>query len=245
MAELENKTAIVTGGSKGIGQGIVEAFLREGTRVVIADVDDQAGKTLIDQLGGQASYVHMDVTKEEDWQKLFAQVDRVDILVNDAGIGPTDDIETITLAEWNKVLNVDLNGVLLGTHYGVLNMKEHGGSIINIASLGGDVPAANMIAYGTAKSGVVMLSKDAAAHCRNQGYKLRVNTINPGPIATPLFMKSIPEETKTNIQKKHLMGTPDDIGQMAVFLASDRSTYCNGGEFVVDGALSSRLSINN
>lgn len=231
MTQLTGKVAIVTGGSN----GIVNEFLNAGAKVIVADIQD-AGE-------GQpgVTFHHLDVTSDEQWQNLFEDVikefGKVDILVNNAGIGPINDIEHITLDDWHKVLAVDLDGVMLGTHYGVINMKEHGGSIINIASVGAHMPSAVTIAYGAAKAGVVMLSKDAAGYCHDHYYPVRVNIINPGVVGTPLLKKSMAPAVHEHMEKANLLGDPADIGKMATFLGSADAKFCNGCEYVVDGGL--------
>lgn len=244
MDLLKNKVAIITGGAKGIGLASARAFVEEGAKVVITDVDSDNGEKEAESLGQSAIFIKQDVSKEEDWRNVFKEVvdkfGNVDILFNNAGIGIMHDIEHTSFDEWHKELGIDLDGVFLGTKYAINAMKDHGGSIINMSSIEGLVGDPSLTAYNAAKGGVRMLTKSAALYCANQGYNIRINSIHPGYINTPLVQGQMDDDPKL---KEHLLslhpmgrlGRPEEIANLAVFLASDKSSFSTGSEFVADG----------
>jgi NAD(P)-dependent dehydrogenase (short-subunit alcohol dehydrogenase family) len=243
VRRLEDKVAMVTGAGSGIGAATAYRFAQEGAAVVVADLDFRAASRTLEsvkELGAQAIAVAIDVTQEDQWAAAFASAmrkfGRVDILMNNAGIAIEGNPEEMAFSEWNKELSVNLNGVFLGTKYGLRNLKAAGGSIINMSSIEGIVGIAEYAAYSAGKAGVRNLTKSAALHAGKRGYRIRVNSIHPGYIKTPMVGDK--PEVLAELTKKHpigFLGDPVDVANMALFLASDEARFCTGAEFIVDG----------
>ena len=247
---VEDKVAIVTGGASGIGRGCAEALAREGARVVISDVQEELGREAAKAIGGDAAFVHHDVTSEDSWRSLIAatldRFGRLDVLVNNAGIIIVVDIENTTVEQWRRVMAVNAEGVFLGCKHAIPAMRKGGGgSIINISSAAGLVGTPAFPAYSASKGAVRLLTKSVAAHCRDKGDAIRCNSIHPGGIDTPMIT-AITRSRKANISDiKELeapgralgYGTPADIGHLVVYLASDESRFMNGSEVAIDGGL--------
>ncbi|MDL9938114.1 glucose 1-dehydrogenase [Gordonia sp. ABSL1-1] len=250
---LSGKVAVVTGGASGLGQGIVEKFLAEGARVVIADIDDEGGRTLADTAGGAAEFVHTDVS---DPAQIAAAVDLavekfggLDVMVNNAGISGSMHPNFLDddLADFDRVLSVNLLGVMAGTQAAARHMVAHGGgSIINISSIGGIQPGGSVLTYRASKAGIIHFGKSVAIELAQQG--VRVNTIAPGAIPTPLLAASAvkmgadAEAFTTMIrgimaQNRPLNqeGTAEDVAEAALYFASDRSRYVTATLLPVDG----------
>lgn len=239
---LNNKVAIVTGGTKGIGLAIAQQFVKEGAKVVITGRHEIP--EVLASIGGNevARFVKHDSKDEQGWIDLFAQTKawfgHVDTLVNNAGIGVPGNIENTSYEDWQETIDINLGGVFLGTKYGVLNMKNQteGASIINISSIEGFIGDPNLAAYNASKGGVRMLTKSAALHTALNDYNLRVNSVHPGYIKTPMispeFESTMSQRTKTPMG--HL-GEPNDIAHLVVYLASEESKFATGAEFTVDG----------
>ena len=242
MGQFDNKVALVTGGTKGIGLAIAELFLKEGAKgVAFTGRHEDEGKTVQERLGERSLFITQDVSKEEDWQNATkAVVDKfgqLDAIVNNAGIGTSLGIEEMTLDHWNRKIAIDLTGTMLGCKYGVKAMKEHGGAIVNSSSIEGMIGDPTVPAYNAAKGGVRLLTKSVALECAEKGYAIRVNSIHPGVIATPLI-DHLDDATKQFYIDKHPMGRlgkPEEVAKMAVFVASDGASFSTGSEFVVDG----------
>ncbi|NGZ76419.1 SDR family oxidoreductase [Saccharibacillus sp. VR-M41] len=241
MSRLQGKTALITGGASGIGLASGIRFAQEGANVVLTDISDTRKDDAVSQVeaaGGKAVFLKHDVTLEEDWQRVFKEAEeafgRVDILLNNAGIGLRGNVEETSYDDWKKVIDVNLNGVFLGTKYGVIHMKENGGSIINVSSIEGLIGDPGIAAYNASKGGVRILTKSAALHAAQ--YKIRVNSIHPGYIKTPMI-GSDPEAMKylTSLHPIGHLGEAEDVANMALFLASEESKFSTGSEFVVDG----------
>lgn len=250
MEKLAGKVAVVTGGSKGIGLGIVKDFLANGARVIVADHNPVTAPKAVAALNNdRATFFQLDIAVEEQWQALFDYITKefghLDILVNNAGISPDhsiEDIEHITMEEWHKVIDVDLTSVVLGTHYAVLNMKETGGSIINLSSTAADVVVNNEIGYKTAKIAVRSVSQAAAGYCSDQGYPIRVNTISPGVIVTPMVEAALTPEFLATAKQQRILGTPENIATAATFLASDDGEFITGADLKIDGGFTLRTA---
>ncbi len=245
MGRLDDKTLIVTGAASGIGLACAERFLAEGANVLLGDVNEAAGSTLAASLGARATFQGLDVTREADWERAVstarARWGHLDGVANVAGIAMEgDDVEHCTGEMWDRIIGVNLDGVFLGTKYGVAAMKEdRGGSIVNISSIDCIVadPAGASIAYTASKGGVRLLSKSAALHCARHGYGVRVNTIHPGYIDTPM-VDAFDAETRDDAIRRHPMGRlgkPREIADAALYLQSDESRFVTGAEFVIDG----------
>lgn len=242
MGQFDNKVALVTGGTKGIGLAIAELFLKEGAKgVAFTGRHEDEGKAVQERLGERSLFITQDVSKEEDWQNATKAVvekfGQLDAIVNNAGIGTPLGIEEMTLDHWNREIAIDLTGTMLGCKYGVKAMKEHGGTIVNISSIEGMIGDPTVPAYNAAKGGVRLLTKSVALECAEKGYAIRVNSIHPGVIATPLI-DHLDDATKQFYIDKHPMGRlgkPEEVAKMAVFVASDGASFSTGSEFVVDG----------
>jgi NAD(P)-dependent dehydrogenase (short-subunit alcohol dehydrogenase family) len=250
MGRLQDKIALVTGGASGLGRAIVERYIAEGATVIIGDVDDVGGEVLTKELGERASYLTLDVTSEEAWTSAMAAITqvqgRLDIIVNNAGITTVGTIESLSLADFRTMLDIDLIGVFLGCKHAVEPMKEQGGSVINMASMCGIRADADLVGYNAAKAAVTMLTKSVALHYAREKYGMRCNSIHPGAIHTPILEKvmaqvSDPQALYDSWVAGHpigRLGRPEEIAAMAVYLASDEAAFTTGGEFVVDGGSS-------
>ncbi|OHT22224.1 MULTISPECIES: glucose 1-dehydrogenase [Edaphosphingomonas] len=244
MRRLENKVAIVTGGARGIGEGIVRRFVAEGARVVIADVLDDAGRALAAELGDVAAYEHLDVTSRADWDRVIAAAEarfgRIDSLVNNAGIIVFKGLDDLSEAEMRRIIDVNLMGVMIGTQAVIPAIERAGGgSIINMSSADGISGANALTAYCASKFGVRGFTKAAALELGPRG--IRVNSIHPGGIYTPLANPTgVPRadyDRNFRIYPAQRAGDPADIGAAAAYLASDDAAYCIGTELSVDGGL--------
>lgn len=243
---LDGKVAIVTGGTLGIGLAIADKFVEEGAKVVItgrhADVGEKAAKSI----GGSdvIKFVQHDSSDEEGWVKLFDETEKafgpVTTVVNNAGIAVNKSVEETTTEEWRKLLSVNLDGVFFGTRLGIQRMKNKnlGASIINMSSIEGFVGDPNLGAYNASKGAVRIMSKSAALDCALKDYGVRINTVHPGYIKTPLVDDLPGAEEAMSARTKTPMGhigEPNDIAYICVYLASDESKFATGSEFVVDG----------
>lgn len=238
--DLTGKTAIVTGGARGIGAATALALAKAGANVVMTDVLDNPGEAMAEQLraaGLLARYAHLDVTDFEAWKQLLSATfdieGRIDILVNNAGIHLRKNIDDIKIDEWSRVLAVNLNGVLFGIKAVVPFMRAgRAGSIVNIASISA-LGASPNVAYGTSKWGVRGLTKSAAFEYGK--WKIRVNAVLPGVILTDLTRGSDALEIFRNGTPLGALATPDDVAAMVVFLASDNAAAITGQDYIVDG----------
>lgn len=244
MAVLAGKIAFVTGGASGLGEAIARAYADEGATVIIADIEVAGGEALAAELG--ARFVHLDVTQEASWAQALAPFDRIDVLVNNAGITTLGSIEEITLDQFRHELDIDVLGVFMGTQAVLPKMKAHGGSIINMSSLSGVKASSNLVAYNAAKAAVTLMTKSCALHFAEKGYGIRCNSIHPGAIHTPIIDKVLAQsddpdalyQSFVDVHPVGRLGKPEEIAAMAVFLASDASAFATGAEFRVDGGAS-------
>lgn len=254
MGRLDGKVAMITGGASGMGAATVRRFVREGARVVVADVLEPQAKKLVGELAEACVFAHTDVTREEDVRGAIDTALRVfgrlDCVFNNAGAGGVDDpIEKIDADAWDETMALLLKGVFLGTKHAAPVMKQQrSGSIINTASVAGLRTGMGPLCYSAAKAAVVHFSRCAAAELGE--WNVRVNAICPGGIVTPIFGKALGlsvEEAERNLepvtealaqgQPIPRPGMPEDIAHAALFLASDESTFVNGHALVVDGGL--------
>ena len=244
MGRLDGKVAIISGGARGQGEVEAKLFVQEGAKVVFGDILDEEGKQVeaaIRQAGGAATYVHLDVTQEADWQQAVATAvstyGKLDILVNNAGILRRDSIEETTKELWDTILAVNATGVFLGTKYAIPAMrKAGGGSIVNISSISGMV-ALGGPAYNASKGAVRVFTKVTAVHHADDN--IRCNSIHPGPVRTPMTEStySDPEMLERRLRDMPLgrLGTSEDIAYGVLYLASDEAAYVTGAELVIDG----------
>lgn len=241
LLSLAGKTALVTGGASGLGYAIARTLGHHGARVVICDLESSGGAeialTLNQAEGVDARFVSADISEPESVARAFAGIDRLDVLVNCAGIREIARAEDLSPAEWERVVSVNLNGTFYCVHQAIPLMKENGGSIVNVASVAGLIAMANRPAYSSTKHAIVGLTKNLA-HDLGQ-YGIRVNAVAPGTIRTPLteqyyhdpdFLDSI-----GSIVPLAVDGTAQDIANVALFLCSQLSAFVSGVVLPVDG----------
>ena len=247
MGKLDGKVALISGGARGQGAAEAETFAREGAKVVFGDIRDAEGQKVeatIQAAGGQASYVHLDVTSEADWQRAVQTATgrhgRLDILINNAAIIiPRVPIEDRTAAEWDQVMAVNAKGVFLGTKYAIPAMRRAGGgSIVNISSVAGIGQSLHQEpAYAASKGAIRIFTKVTAS--QHAVDKIRCNSVHPGPVDTEMFHSAFrdPEAMARRLQRIPLqrMGTVAEIVSAVLYLASDDSSYMTGSELVIDG----------
>jgi NAD(P)-dependent dehydrogenase (short-subunit alcohol dehydrogenase family) len=253
MNRLQGKTALITGAGSGLGLATAHCFAQEGARVVLTDIDHarvQAEAARLSAAGHDAAALAHDVTQEADWDRVIATVRALDVLVNNAGVGRLGSIEDASLQDWRAVLEINLDGVFLGTQKAIAAMKGRGGSIINVSSIEGLIGEPNLAAYNASKGGVRLLTKSAALHCAAQGYGIRVNSLHPGYIATPMVtgaLVALPADVAQALQADIVSRIPlgrlaraEEIAPALVFMASDESRYMTGAELVIDGGYTAR-----
>ncbi|MED4783957.1 glucose 1-dehydrogenase [Brevibacillus choshinensis] len=245
MGRLSGKVAIITGAAMGMGASEAKLFAQEGAKVIATDVQVEALNHVVQEIkenGGEAVAIKHNVTSEEEWKSVIAEAVRlygkVNVLVNNAGISTPKTIANMEMSEWNKVMDINLNGCVIGMKYVIPEMKKAGGgSIINISSIGGIVGMAGTSPYTAAKGALRVLSKSAAVEYGKD--RIRVNSLHPGIVVTPMTLPSMEEggaipyyQTYTQLP---YFGEPEDIAYGAVFLASDESRFMTGAELVIDG----------
>jgi 3(or 17)beta-hydroxysteroid dehydrogenase len=253
MARLQGKVALVTGGAMGIGRATAMMFAAEGAKVVLGDVNEIEGARVVEEIlraGGEATFMKLDVASEGDWRRVVAETvklyGKLTVLVNNAGISLGHDIEETTLDEWNHVMSINSTGVFLGLKYGIEAMKVNGQScsIINRSSVDGQVGEAGLFAYCASKGAVTVMTKSAALAVGAKGYSIRVNSVHPGYVHTPLTEKEAsdfgltPDEYFKKVGAQHpigFIGEPVDIAYLDLYLASDESRWVTGAEFTIDG----------
>lgn len=250
MGQLTGKRALVTGGARGLGRAAAEMFRAEGARVVVTDVDVEEGTRVAESLGGESIFVSHDVTDPAAWHSVLdtivSRFGGIDILVNNAGIGHFESIETMSLATWSKTLDVNLNGVFLGTKLAIEAMKRDGGAIVNVASIEGLIADAALPAYNASKGAVRLLTRSSAIHCARSGYRIRVNSVCPGFVDTRMVSNALAalgdaaQDAAAATLARIPMGRfaqPVEIASAILFLASDASSYMTGADLVVDGGM--------
>lgn len=245
MTSLEGKIALITGGARGQGEAEARLLIEQGATVIIADVLDADGKALAAALGEKASYWHLDVSEPSQWEALAAELQarfgRLDILVNNAGILRMTPIEEMSLEQYEQIIKVNQTGCWLAMKMMLPLLKASAaGSIVNISSIGGLQGVAYASAYVASKFAVRGLTKVAALEFGR--YKIRVNSVHPGAIDTPMVSGQAADAAdEDNAAYNHFaiprIGTPQEVAEMVVFLASDRASYITGAEFVVDGGM--------
>lgn len=244
MTQLEKKVAIITGAGSGIGKASALLLAREGARVVVSDISEAAGKEAVEEIrkaGGEATFIKADSTRPEDNEALVKQTlqqyGSLDIAVNNAGIGgPLGPTGEYPIEGWQKVIDINLSGVFYGMRYQIPALLKNGGSIINMASILGQAGTRLSPAYVAAKHGVVGLTKAAALEYADK--KIRVNSIGPGYIKTPLVQNSLDEAALNALVGLHPMGRlgeAEEIAELVLWLASPRSSFVTGAYYPVDG----------
>jgi Dehydrogenases with different specificities (related to short-chain alcohol dehydrogenases) len=244
MKTLDNKIAIITGAGSGIGKAIAQLFAREGARVVVSDINETHGKAVVEEIkkgGGEAVFIKADSSSPDDNALLVAetikQYGQLDIAVNNAGIGgPLALTGEYPVEGWQKTIDINLSGVFYGLRYQIPAMLQAGGSIVNMASILGQVGTRMSPAYVAAKHGVVGLTKAAALEYADKG--IRINAVGPGYIKTPLVMESLDEETRTALVGLHPMGRlgeAEEVAELVLWLASEKASFVTGAYYAVDG----------
>jgi NAD(P)-dependent dehydrogenase (short-subunit alcohol dehydrogenase family) len=264
MSQMKGKVALVTGAGSGIGRGTAIALAEAGATVIAADVDEKGGRetcAAIAEAGGKARFQKLDVTREADWEALIASIgrefDRLDVLVNNAGICISKPVLEMSLELWRKQMAVNLDGVFIGTKAALpLMARAGGGSIVNISSVAGIRGIAGLAGYCASKAGVHLFTKAVALECARAKNGVRVNSIHPGAIETPIWLKlghdgELPpgehgvnedrmEQVRANSARVTPVGhagVPADIAAGVVFLASDAARFVTGTELVIDGGV--------
>ena len=249
---LQNKVALITGAGNGIGEATAKRFAEEGALIIVTDINSAAAQRVAGEItdsGGRAEARTQDVTDEALWttlvQGIVSSHGSLDVVVNNAGIAITANVENTTAEEWRRTQAINGESVFFGTRAAVAVMKEHGGSIINISSIEGMVGEPNAAAYNYSKGGVRIFTKSAALHCAAEAYPIRVNSVHPGFILTAMVEEGIaalPTEQADAMYERLMreiplgtMGDPLDIANGCLFLASNESKYMTGSELVIDG----------
>jgi len=244
MSRLQGKVALITGAARGQGESHARRFVSEGAQVVLADVLDDAGEAAAKDLGEGAIYTHLDVTDEQQWAAAVALAvltfGHLDVLVNNAGILAVSPLEQTSLADYRRVIDVNQIGCFLGMRAAAPAMREAGGgSIVNTSSIAGLQGVPGVIAYVASKYAIRGMTKAAALELGHSG--IRVNSVHPGTIDTPMVNSGEFDDVDQDALYASLpiarIGVPDDISHLMVYLASDESSYCTGGEFLVDGGM--------
>lgn len=235
MGRFDGWVALVSGGARGMGASHVRGLVGEGATVVFGDILDDDGKRLEEELGAAAHYVHLDVTKDDDWKMAVAATEKtygpINLLVNNAGIVAYGAVDEMDPDEFRRVIDINLTGTFLGMHYGVPSMRKAGmGVIINISSTAGLMGYATISAYGASKWGVRGMTKAVAMELGSDN--IRVMSIHPGPIRTPMTEGMGDELTSAQPIKR--FGEPEEVTRLMMFMAAE-ATYSTGSEWVVDG----------
>ncbi|MCI2418060.1 glucose 1-dehydrogenase [Saccharopolyspora sp. K220] len=244
---LAGKVAIITGAARGQGAATARRFVAEGARVLVADVADEQGAALADELGPAAVYQHLDVGSEDDWidaVRAARELGRVDVLVNNAGVLHFSELADTSLADYERVIRVNQIGTFLGMREVIPAMSE-GGSIINVSSVEGLAGMPLLVAYTASKFAIRGMTKVAAMELGAKG--IRVNSVHPGAIDTQMISDAAGGPVPMDYVGKRVplgrVGQPEEIAALAVFLASDESSYCTGAEFTADGGATATHSL--
>ena len=249
MKRVQGKVALVTGAALGLGRATAERLAREGASVVVSDANAAAGREAADSIveaGGEAVFVRHDVASEADWKNVIAftlsRFGKLDILVNNAGVLFSSKVEETPLEKWRWLMSINCDGVFLGTKHAIAAMKDVGGSIVNLSSVAGLVGLPEISAYCASKGAVSLFTKAAALECAKAGYNIRINSIHPGGIWTPMLETFVGKrgdaQADAAAAAMHPVGhagEPDDIANGVLYLASDEAKFVTGSELVIDG----------
>ncbi len=246
MGRLDGKVAIISGGARGQGATEARMLAMEGASVVFGDILDDEGRQVeaqIRELGGEATYVHLDVTSEADWKSAVdtavSAYGKLNVLVNNAGILIRKTLEETTGEDWDRIMSINAKGVFLGTRVAIPAMREAGGgSIVNISSTAGLVSSPSGSASYTATKGAVrLLTKSTAIQYAREG--IRCNSVHPGPIETDMIQDSLSDPAQMELRMQRLpmgrVGKPEEVAYGVIYLASDESSFVTGSELVIDG----------
>lgn len=254
MSRLQGKVAIITGAAGGIGRASAQLFVREGARVMLTDREEDGVLGLAAELGeDKAQAMAQDVVDEGRWTEVVdatvAAFGGLHVLVNNAGTGTLSSLEETTLEEWRHVHAVNSDAIFMGTKVALPHLRASGaGSIVNVSSIAGIVGDPNLTAYCASKGAVRMFSKASALYCAQRRYPVRVNSVHPSFVDTPMVQHMIdvapdPERMRkavTNASPLKRLGRPEEVAELISFLASDQSSFVNGAEMVVDGGVTAR-----
>ncbi|MEL7216958.1 MAG: SDR family oxidoreductase [Pseudomonadota bacterium] len=250
MQKLNNTRCVVTGGARGIGRAICEAFKAEGAAVLLTDIDDVLGEAAAEQIG--CDYAHLDVREEADWDAIEKSWPQIDVMVNNAGVTGFEagvvphDPESASLENWRAVHAVNTDGTFLGCRYALKAMRKTGtGSIINISSRSGLVGIPGAAAYAASKAAIRNHSKSVALYAAQQGLQIRCNSVHPAAILTPMWEPMLGDGPDREERMAALVadtplkrfGSVEEVAATCVFLASDDSAYMTGTELTLDGGL--------
>ena len=247
MDRVAGKVAIITGAASGMGKADAQLLVKEGAKVVLADLDDAQGQIVADELGENATYLHLDVTNEDNWRSVVAQTvktfGKLDILVNNAGMMALGNVVDADLESYRKTNAVNNEGVFLGCKHAIPAMVESGGgSIINMSSVAALHGMSFFAAYSASKGAVMALTKSVAMYCKEQKNGVRCNSVHPDGVKTPMVAKvatgkdTATEQEIEEVGKLANMCEPGDIANLVLYLASDESSFVNGAEMVIDNA---------
>jgi NAD(P)-dependent dehydrogenase (short-subunit alcohol dehydrogenase family) len=241
MERLKDKIVLITGAAGSVGKAVAEAVRGEGALAITSDLAGRAG----------AAHV-LDVTSELDWQRVIAEIgrihDRLDGLVNAAGLAALGNIEETDYATWRQILAVNLDGTFLGCKHGLALLKRHGGAIVNVSSVAGLIGGHNFAAYNASKGGVRLLTKSVALHGARLDPKVRCNSVHPafleGPMVDSILQQTeFPDAARARLTRDIPLGrfgTAAEVADLCVYLLSDESRFVTGAEFVIDGGLTAR-----
>jgi 3(or 17)beta-hydroxysteroid dehydrogenase len=264
MNRLDGKVALISGAARGIGAETARLMIECGAKVVIGDLRDEMGEATAGKLGDAAAYIHLDVTKEADWNAAVAlaqdKFGGLDILVNNAGLFTGLDLEEATLDDWNRLAGVNMTGVFLGTKLCAQALAErgksspHGSAVVNLSSIAGIVGSQLDPLYSMTKGGVALFTKSCALYFSRKGYRIRCNSIHPGVIDTDMGAQTFearaskqglndPAKAKEFSAKMHpigRLGVPEDIAKGIIYLASDDAAFATGTGLILDGGLTAQ-----
>jgi 3(or 17)beta-hydroxysteroid dehydrogenase len=260
MKRLDGKTTLITGAAGGIGAATARQMAREGASVALADIHDDAGEAIAQEInrdGGKACFVHLDVSREDDWASaIAATIDRfggLDVLVNNAGVYLAKSCEEATYSDWQRICSVNLGGVFLGTKLALPALRERakaspqGSAIVNMSSTVGLKGSSVDPLYSMTKGGITTFTKSTAIEFGNKGYRIRVNSVHPGPVETemaaqhrkadrndPTAVEAARQAIAASLPIRRV-AMPADIAAAVVFLASDESGFMTGSSLIIDG----------
>ena len=251
--KLKNKVVLITGSGSGIGRTSAILFANEGAKIVVNDVNEKSGNQTVHKIkenGGAAMFIKADVSKSNECKRMLGQIMRkyskIDVLFNNAGIAKGGSIDKLSKKDWDEMIGTNLTGIFLISKYVIPSMiKQRKGVIINMASISGLMGSMNLAGYCASKGGVVLLTKAMA--CDLGKYNIRVNCICPSHTMTPVIeseIKRLPKETIDYVLKRCPLGrfgSPKDIAELALFLASDESSYITGSAIIIDGGTTSNV----
>jgi NAD(P)-dependent dehydrogenase (short-subunit alcohol dehydrogenase family) len=249
VTRVAGKIALITGAASGIGKATARLMASEGATVLVADVNETAGRAVAGELGGR--FHLLDVSDEASWVETMATVaseqGRLDILVNNAGISPHDTIENLDLDNWRRIHGIVAESVALGCKHGLpLLKKSDAAAIVNLSSVAGMIGASNYASYGAAKAAVRNLTKSVAMLCADRGYRIRANSVHPGSIDTPILDadKAKYGERAITAREQSIplgrLGQAEEVAYAILFLASDEASFVTGTELIVDGGFTAR-----